>query len=256
MHKSKKELYELVEDILTEKEFEERISKMRIECDALLDDDTIALYIVDELGRNKINISEINDLKPGIEATIFGIIISIEESRIFKRKNGTYGKVVNLEISDDSGTCFLVLWDEDADLVINEKIKIGTNVKVVNGYVKEGMKGLEINSGRFGMIVVEPEDMPKIDCKAYKDLNKINGVIIEIYPTKPFFKESGDFGFVTNISLETDDGVKNLVLWDKKVKEIQNYKLGDRISIENFDRKSRNGSIELHVNGRAVLSSF
>lgn len=254
MHKSKNDLYELVKDILTEKEFEERISKMRKECDALLDDDTIALFIIDELGRNNLNIYEINNLKPGIEATIFGIIISIEESRTFKRKNGTFGKVVNLEINDESGSCYLVLWDEDADLISNGKIRIGTNVKVVNGYVKEGMKGLEINIGRFGMIVVEPEDMPKIDCKAGKDLNRINGMIIEIQPTRPFFKESGDFGFVTNISLETDDGVKNLVLWDNKVKEIQNYKVGDKISIENFDRKSKNGSIELHINGRAILS--
>ena len=48
MHKSKDQLYELVKDIKTIKEFKLEVEEFKKESDDLIDDDTAALFIVDK----------------------------------------------------------------------------------------------------------------------------------------------------------------------------------------------------------------
>jgi len=46
---------------------------------------------------------------------------------------------------------------------------------------------------------------------------------------------------------------KQLVIWDEKVKEIQRFKQGDSLIIENFDMRQKNGNKEIHVNGKGTI---
>ena len=256
MHKTKDQLYESIKDIKTKNEFEEDIKKIKQEYDELFDDDTAALLILDELGRNKQNLSKINELESGMECTVLGKITSITQSRTFNRKNGSTGKVINLELADDTGKCGLALWDKDVDLVKNKKIQIGTNVKVVNGYVKDGFNGIEINSGRWGLIEIEPDNIQDVKSDQKLDPNKIKGKLLEIEPTHAFFRDNGEFGFVTNIKLETKDGEKKITVWGEKVKEIQKLKPGIIIEIKNFNLKKINGSEEVHLNSNCVIKKL
>ena len=256
MHKNKDQLYDDVKDLITKNEFEEEIKKRKKKYDDLLDENTLALLIIDELGRNKQNISKITDLEPGSECIVFGKVTSINESRNFKRKNGSSGRVVNLDITDDTGTCGLVLWDKDVELVKNKIIQKDVNVKVINGYIKDGFNGLEINVGRWGLLEVEPKDMPDFTGKRTSKSKEIKGELIEVEPTRAFFKDSGEFGFVTNIKIKDDEGIKQLAIWDEKVKEIQHFKQGDLIIIENFDMRQKNGKNELHVNGKSIIKKL
>lgn len=254
MHKTKNQLYESIKDLKTKREFEEEVKKIKQEYDDLLDEDTVALLIVDELGRNKQSITNINELEPGSESTILGKITYITQSRTFNRKNGTKGKVVNLEISDETGKCGLALWDKDVELVKNNKIQVGTNIKVINGYVKDGFKGIEINVGRWGLIEIEPGQKPKITKEKSKDI--IKGKLLEIQPTRAFFKDDGEFGFVTNIKLENNDGIKQITLWGEKVKDIQKLKKGDTIEINNMNIRESNGKEEFHLNSKGVIKKI
>jgi replication factor A1 len=259
MHKNIDQLYENIKDLKTKKEFKEEIKKRSKDYDNLLDEDAIAFLIIDELGRNKQNISKISEITPGIETTLFGKITNISKSKNFTRKNGSSGKVINLEISDETSSCNLVLWNKDVELVKNKTIQKGTNVKVINGYIKDGFNGLEINIGRWGLIETEPEDMPNI--KTNIDNSKISknikGKLISIEPSRAFFRDNGEFGFVTNIKIEKDDGnIEALTLWDKKVKEIQSFNQGDKIEIENLDIKVKNGKKEAHLNGKGSIKKL
>ena len=256
MHKTKDQLYESIKDIKTKNEFEEDIKKIKQEYDELFDDDTAALLILDELGRNKQNLSKINELESGMECTVLGKITSITQSRTFNRKNGSTGKVINLELADDTGKCGLALWDKDVDLVKNKKIQIGTNVKVVNGYVKDGFNGIVINSGRWGLIEIESDNIQDVKSDQKLDPNKIKGKLLEIEPTHAFFRDNGEFGFVTNIKLETKDGEKKITVWGEKVKEIQKLKPGIIIEIKNFNLKKINGSEEVHLNSNCVIKKL
>jgi len=196
----------------------------------------------------------LNLLESGLECTVFGKVTNINESRNFKRKNGSSGKVVNLELTDETGTCNLVLWNKDVELIKNKTIQKDTNVKVINGYVKNGFNGgLEINVGRWGLLETEPEDMPLLNNERPTDRKEIRGTLVEIEPTRAFFKDNGEFGFVTNIKLETKEGTKQITVWNEKVKEIQKLKQGDSVEIENIGKRQNNGKEELHVNSKGVI---
>jgi len=256
MHKTKEKLYEEIKDIKSKREFEKDIDKITIECDGLLDADTAALLLIDELGRNKQNIVKIKELKPNIECTVIGKITDINKSRNFNRKNGSTGKVINLEISDETGKCGLALWDKDVDLVKNKTIKLGTNVKIINGYIKDGYNGIEINVGRWGLIEIEPEKIQDATKEKNSENKTIKGNLIEIEPTHAFFKDNGEFGFVTNIKLKTNDKIEKIIVWGEKVKEIKKLKLGDFVEIKDIDIRQKNGYKELHINSKGTIKKL
>lgn len=254
MHTKKEELYNKIKDIKTKEEFEEEIKNLQKEYDDLLDEETLALLIVDSLGRNQENICKITDIKSGIECTVFGKVTRINEARSFNRKNGTNGRVVNLEISDETGTCGLVLWNRDVDLVKNKTIKKNSNLKIINGYVKDGYNGIELNLGRYGLIEVSEEEIDVKKSSVKKDT--VKGEIIDVQPSKAFFRDDGEFGFVTKLKLKTDDDTKEITIWDEKVKEIQKYEEGDKIEISNIDNREKNGVTELHLNGKGKIQKI
>ena len=256
MHKSKDQLYQQIKDIKSKEEFKKEIQQLQNEYDQLLDDSTAALIIVDELGRNKQSISKINKLEPGMECTVFGRITNYDQSRNFNRKNGSTGQVINLELADDTGTCRLALWNRDVELVKNKTIHIGTNVKIINGYIKNGFSGIEINVGRWGLIEIEPQDMIDLNKEKWLENKVIRGKIIEIEPTRAFFKDNGEFGFVTDVKLETKEGIKQITVWDEKVKDIHKLKKGNSIEINDIDVRQKNGKKELHVNSKGVIKKI
>ena len=250
MQQSKDELYEHIKDSKTKKEFEKEIQEHYQKYEQLFDKDTIALLIVDKLGKNKQVISKIADLKPNSDYAVAGTVTNICDLRTFTRKNGTSGRVVNLDINDETGTCRLVLWDKDVDQVKNKEITNGTKIKIINGYTKDGYSGLEINLGRWGMLEIESNETSDIK-EAESD--EINGILIEKNPTKAFFKDSGEFGFVTKIKIKDDDKEKHITIWGDKVKEIQKYHIGDHIKLKNITLKQSNGQTELHANGHCMI---
>jgi replication factor A1 len=254
MHKTKTELIELIADLTTKKDFEKEIKKRYKNYDELIDQDTIALLIVDELGRNKQNITKIIDLVPDCDYTVVGKVQSISDSKTFKRKNGTPGKVINLEISDDSGVCRLVLWNGDIDHIKNKEIQLGTIVKIINGYTKLGYTGgMEINLGRWGLLEVASTDITSQKEHPQFNTDKITGVLVQKESTKAFFKDDGEFGFVTTITIKDRDKKKVITLWDQCVKDIQAYKIGDTITLKNITTKCGNGKTELHLNGNSSI---
>jgi len=70
MHKNKDQLYEDIKDLITKNKFEKEIKNRKKEYDDLIDENTLALLIVDELGRNEQNVSKIADLEPGSECIV------------------------------------------------------------------------------------------------------------------------------------------------------------------------------------------
>ncbi len=253
MQKEVNSLYEKIKDKISKKDFLDKIKLLQKESDDLLDEYTIALLLLDEMGENT-NISKISEIKPNLEFTIKGKITEIISLRTFTRKKGSQGKVANLEITDETGSCNLVLWDNDVKLLEEKKIQKNTFIKIINGYVKDGYNGIEINVGKYGMIEIIKENFDKNISKEEQQKNSIKGEIILIKPTRAFFKNSGKFGFVTDIKIKEKENEKQITVWDEKVKEIQDYKIGDKIKIENIDNRSNKGKKELHLNGSAKIS--
>jgi replication factor A1 len=252
MQQTKDEIFKELQDLLSKTEFKKKIQQYQNDFDNLIDEDTSALLLLDEYGRNKQNICNINDLHPGVECTISGIIHQIDEVRTFSRKNGSTGKVSNLEISDKTGSCKVVLWNKDVDLITNNTIQLHNSLRIINGYVKSGRNGMEMHVGRWGMIEVSPSEQEN-QLSESPPSNTIKGTITAIEPTRSFIRDNGDFGFVTTLTLQNKQGNHKITLWDKKVKEIQQFTLGENIEINNIDQRQENGFTKLHVNGKSII---
>ena len=64
-------------------------------------------------------------------------------------KFGKIGKVCNVKIEDSSGSVSLTLWNDEI-----EKVKEGSKIKIINGYVKEWQGEKQISAGKFGKIEI------------------------------------------------------------------------------------------------------
>ena len=64
-------------------------------------------------------------------------------------KFGKMGRVANAKVKDSSGTITLTLWNEEID-----KVKVGSKIKITNGYVSEWQGEKQLSAGKFGQIEV------------------------------------------------------------------------------------------------------
>jgi replication factor A1 len=229
---TKDTLYDLVKDIVNRDKFEELLKKEIETYGQLIDDIAAAFLVVDKLGRNVIELKKIDEIEMPMEVSLY---VRIEEIGTIKKAGK--GKVVNILVADDTGSCFLVLWDGDTDFVVSKKIKRGCTIKIINGYAKEGYYGLEINVGKWSAVKVNLENAPNLQTRQWKKLNEfkkgiahIKGKIIHINPTKIFFTDHGE-RFVATIIMADESGQRDLVIWNERVKEIQNIKVGEHIKI-------------------------
>ncbi len=144
-------LYLQIDDLMSKERFMDEIEKRKREYGGLLNDEAIAYLIVDELGRNPGNKMKIADIYDGINATVEAVVERV--GNIETRKNGKL-RIMRIDISDNTGSCQLVLWNEEID-EIGIHLKPGMKIKIINGYVRENMYGLQISLGRWGIIVFQ-----------------------------------------------------------------------------------------------------
>ncbi len=152
---SVEEHYESIKDIYDREEFLADIEAKSELYDGLFDDELLAHLIVAEEGRNDGIIKNISDLRAGESATVIGRVVDLGVLRTFKKKGGE-GKVRNVRIDDGKGSVKIVFWDDDTER-LGEDIVMGCELTVVNGYVQDKGYGLQISTGKWGLITVKGE---------------------------------------------------------------------------------------------------
>ncbi len=94
-------------------------------------------------------IAELGDRQ---EVTVEVTVTKITPTRQFKKKDGSEGRVRNINVKDETGSCRLALWDTDVDLVESLPIVEGSVLKCTNCFVKLTDFGVDITKGRKGSI--------------------------------------------------------------------------------------------------------
>jgi len=148
-------LYAKVKDLVTPEAFDGEVEAVLQEWAGLLDRDAAAMIVVERHGRSVASFARIGDLEEGVEANIRGTVTGISPVRSFTRQDETPGRVVNLELRDESGFCRFVLWDDDVGMVERGKVVVGSTVRALDCYVKRTNFGLDVVRGKFGALVVE-----------------------------------------------------------------------------------------------------
>lgn len=147
--------YARVKDRVTPQEFDTRVDAVVEEWGGLLDRDAAGMVLVERLGGSVANFDRIADLQEGQEANLRARVVGLSAVRTFNRQDGTAGRVVNLDLKDESGYCRFPLWDEDVAFVEKGKIAVGRTVRAIDCYVKRTNFGLEVSRGRFGSLITE-----------------------------------------------------------------------------------------------------
>lgn len=98
------------------------------------------------------NAKSIKDLKDREEVTIEVEVTKIADTKEFEKRTGGKGRVRNLSVRDETGTCRVALWDADVDLVESMPIQVGTKLRCIECYVKHSDFGLDVSKGKKGKI--------------------------------------------------------------------------------------------------------
>jgi len=100
---------------------------------------------------------KISELKSGQgQVELEAEVIEKGEQREFQ-KFGKSIRVSTITIKDESGDLKMSLWNDDID-----RINVGDNLKISNGYVKEFQGEPQLTTGKFGKIEV----LGKVEGKA------------------------------------------------------------------------------------------
>jgi len=265
---------------LRRKEINDLVEKKKKELKGLISEEGALFIIAKDLGvdvkdENKeilkdieINISDITSNMKNI--TLIGRIKEIYPIHEFNKSDGGIGHVGSFVLHDKSGDIRIVLWDENIEIFENPNFEINELVKVLNGIAKEGKYGsIEIHIGRFGKLILSPEDVdnnkyPKIK-NTFIPINDINlslpsvsieGKIIRKSQLNTFIKKDGEPGKVRSINLIDSTGTIRITFWNDETEKINDYEIGDFISITHLNPRLSNldsKSIELYANKNSLI---
>ncbi len=256
------EVYSKLEGKLTRDEFKSKVDTKFKDMNELCDYKTAAMMVASELGLNEI--MKIKEMTPEKGNVVFvAKVLSVGDIREFSRDNDTTGRVVNLNLADDTGSIKAALWDEACDLVKIGDIKPGQTIKV-KGYIKGGQRGLEVNVGRGGGIEHIDREM-SVNIKPLKineiknGMNGLNviGRIVDMGTVRTFQRKDGTAGKVRNITIGDATGKIRMTLWDSKA-DAPDFKAGDSVELMNAYAKENSFSNQVEIqlgSGGSIIKS-
>jgi replication factor A1 len=94
---------------------------------------------------------KISEIQPGMMGlNVKGKITDIGEVREVNTRFGTQTTVATATLSDDSGQVKLTLWGDQIS-----KVKVGSEVEIVNGMSKEWQGEIQVSVGKRGELKVK-----------------------------------------------------------------------------------------------------
>lgn len=249
---------------MSEDEFLQRIRAARAEFGELLDDETLALLVLDELGFNEGAFATLDDLAGRGEATVRATVQRIDPERTFQREGRPEGRVCNVMVRDATGEARVVLWDKDVDKTLDGTLKVGARITLVNARVKESRWGTELHVGPWTVLEVEgAPDAAKRKLLADvmgepeppKPRERVEGTLRALHPTRVQPKPEGGVEFLAEADIDSPDGRVRVTLHDECVKQARALAPGARVAIDALETRVRGTADELHTTARSRVTS-
>ncbi|WP_255198831.1 single-stranded DNA binding protein [Halorarius litoreus] len=254
------DIYEDLEADVELEEFREAVEAKVEQMGGLADEETAAMLIAHDLTEGEVE--GIADIEAGMDEVKFvGKVLSVGDVRTFERDGEDEdGKVVNIEVADETGRVRVALWDEDADAA-EQQLEVGQVLRI-GGRPKEGYNGLEVSADR-----VEGDDETDIDVQVgetatvealslgQSDVNLV-GRVLGTDEIRTFSRDDGSEGKVANLTLGDETGRVRVTLWDEQADRAD--ELAEGVSVEVVDGyvRERDGSLELHVGSRGAVEEI
>ncbi|MXV63190.1 single-stranded DNA binding protein [Natronorubrum sp. JWXQ-INN-674] len=251
-------VYEDLEADVSLEEFREAVEAKVEQMGGLADEETAAMLIAHEIGESEVG--GIADIEPGMEeAKFIAKVISIGDVRTFERDGEDEdGRVVNVEVADETGSVRAAFWDEHAEAAI-EELEEGQVLRI-KGRPKEGFSGVEISVDE-----VEPDPDEEIDEVKVSDthtvedlslgLSNVNlvGLVLDTDSVRTFDRDDGSEGKVSNLVLGDSTGRIRVTLWDEQADLATEIEPDTTVEVIDGYVKERDGNLELHVGNRGAV---
>lgn len=209
-------------------------------------------------------ILKIGDASEEENVTIIGVVTKIYDTINFEKNDGTEGQVRSIEVTDDTGSIRVTLWNKETEIAMDK----GDIIKIEGGNIEfDDYAGdrYRLNTGWNAAIVMNPEiddelkeKLSKVDNTQVKKIEEVLdtekdegeevdviGRILSIDDIRQFQRVDGSEGQVRSIDLADETGIVRISLWDEKSDIDQG--LGDAIKIENARTRLGQGRMELSV---------
>lgn len=252
------ELYDDLETEITFEQFRERIDSKIDEMGGLADEETAAMLVAHELDGNRP--IPIEDIDPEMESvTVLGVVRHVGERRSFERDDGEQGSVINIEIADDTGSVRAAFWDEMA-AAAEEQLDRGDTLRL-KARPREGYNGIEISvtdvrsEEDIEVEVAEPDVTAIEDLEPGMEGIALTGEVLRVEPPRTFERDDGTDGKVATVVIGDESGAIGVTLWGDATDATDETEVGDGVNIEGASVRERDGQVEVHVGGRAVLEA-
>ena len=271
---------DIIQQILTQnsnvhrEEILARLSATKEKTGNFIAEETLLRMIAKEFGVEIASANAMQDHKLSIDhivsglndATVTARVIGVSPVKTFE--GAKPGKFASATVTDKNGVLRIVLWNEQADIVENGKLKIGQISRFEHGYTKEDRNGnaelhlssrshVELNP-KYANVEDYPVSISKFAVKirevtaAQKTVN-ISGRAKQVSSVSTFIRQDQTEGTVLHFVLADETGEIGVVAWNEKAVELQ------QVLRENAEmqvicgrvKTASNGSIEIHVDTSA-----
>ncbi|QRV16635.1 single-stranded DNA binding protein [Haloterrigena salifodinae] len=250
-------VYEDLEADVSLEEFREAVEAKVEQMGGLADEETAAMLVAHEIGESEVG--GIADIEPGMEEAKFvAKVLSIGDVRTFERDGEDEdGRVVNVEVADETGSVRAAFWDEHAEAATEELEE--DQVLRIKGRPKEGFSGVEVSVDD-----VEPDPDTEIDVQVSDThtvealslgLSNVNlvGLVLDTDSVRTFDRDDGSEGKVSNLVLGDETGRIRVTLWDEQADLATEFDPGETVEVIDGYVKERDGNLELHVGNRGAV---
>jgi len=246
--------YALVDDLISKEEFERRVETKIEECGDLVDEQTAAMLVVGELGRQHVKIKGLTG-----KSSLFSFfckVIDKTEPNEFDRKDGEKGWVATLLVGDATGTTRVVLWDEKAGAVVD--IAVGDVLEIIGRHpptrtteiyaLALRKAGCEItcplppNGSVAGNLSTDPVDL--------------DAILIDCEESRTFSRRDGTTGEMTEAVIGDSHGTARLIAWVPDL--FENIPLGTPVRITGAkpDRRSTGRAYSLDEKSSVAVTEM
>ncbi|RLM59818.1 single-stranded DNA binding protein [Halobellus sp. Atlit-31R] len=253
---------DVYDDLDTDVEFEEFEAAVEDKVEqmgGLADEETAAMLIAHELRDEEVE--GVADVAPGMNDVKFlAKVMSIGDLRTFDRDGeDDDGRVVNVEVADESGRIRITMWDDMAEDAV-DSLEIGQVLRVA-GRPKDGYNGVEVDVDKVEPAPDAEVDVEALDTYRVEDLSlglsdvNLTGRVLSTDSVRTFDRDDGSEGRVSNLTLGDPTGRVRVTLWDEKADLAAEFDGGDAVEVVDGYVRERDGTLELHVGNRGALEA-
>ena len=199
--------YLLVSDLISEAEFEGRVEKKLQEYAGILDEVTVAMMVVDDLGRAHIKVGDIPKAETSI-VSFYGKVLSIDGPKeVLREGEEEPGAVASLVLGDITGTTKMTLWDDKAKAVL--ELHEGDVLEVI-AKPRRGRKDVGFVAMRESNVeIVETKKPPRSEVMA----DPLTVKVLSVSSVKEIVKKDGSLAYLQVFVVGDSSGTARLISW-------------------------------------------